>query len=63
MDQFVEDAWATVEGNAELIGPHDPVAGFNAERLRLLLRKVYDRVMAEQRRTAILLDAVRIHSN
>jgi PPOX class probable F420-dependent enzyme len=68
--------WATVEGNAELIGPHDPVADINADRLRLLLREVfvaaggshddwdeYDRVMAEQGRTAVLLDPVRIYTN
>jgi hypothetical protein len=68
--------WATVEGNAELIGPHDPVAGINADRLRVLLREVfvaaggshddwdeYDRVMAEQHRTVVLLDPVRIYSN
>jgi PPOX class probable F420-dependent enzyme len=68
--------WATVEGTAGLIGPDDPVPGVDAERLRLLLREVftaaggrhddwdeYDRVMAEQRRTAVLLDPARVYSN
>jgi PPOX class probable F420-dependent enzyme len=68
--------WATVEGRAELIGPDDPGAGIDAERLRLLLREVftaaggthddwneYDRVMAEQRRTVVLVRTSRIYSN
>jgi PPOX class probable F420-dependent enzyme len=68
--------WATVEGRAELIGPDDPRDGFDAERLRLLLREVfqsaggthddwdtYDRVMREQRRTAVLVTPERIYSN
>jgi PPOX class probable F420-dependent enzyme len=68
--------WATVEGRAELIGPDDQRDGFDAERLRLLLREVfqsaggthddwdtYDRVMREQRRTAVLVTPERIYSN
>ena len=68
--------WATVEGRAELIGPDDPHPGFDAEGLRLLLRQVftaaggthddwdaYDRTMAEQRRTVVLVDAIRIYGN
>ena len=68
--------WATVEGTAELIGPDDPAAGFDAEALRLLLRAVfvaaggthddwasYDRVMAEERRAAVLVQPVRVYSN
>ena len=68
--------WATLEGTARLIGPDDPADGVDADRLRLLLREVftaaggthdnwdeYDRVMAEQRRTAVLIDASRIYSN
>jgi PPOX class probable F420-dependent enzyme len=67
--------WATVEGVATLIGPDDPVDAVDAERLRLLLREVftaaggahddwheYDRVMAEQRRTAVLVEPVRVYS-
>jgi PPOX class probable F420-dependent enzyme len=69
-------AWAAVEGTARLIGPHDPVAGIDSERLRALLREVfvaaggthenwdeYDRVMAEQGRTVVLVDPTRIYSN
>jgi PPOX class probable F420-dependent enzyme len=69
-------AWAAVEGSAQLIGPDDPLAGIDAERLRLLLREVfvaasgthddwdeYDRVMAEQHRTVVLVEPVRIYSN
>ncbi len=69
-------AWATVEGTASLIGPDDPVDGVDAERLRLLLREIfvaaggthddwdeYDRVMVEQRRTAVLVEPTRIYSS
>ncbi|MDT3438940.1 MULTISPECIES: TIGR03618 family F420-dependent PPOX class oxidoreductase [unclassified Pseudofrankia] len=68
--------WATVEGRAELIGPDDPHPDVDAERLRLLLREVftaaggthddwdeYDRVMAEQRRTAVFVRPDRVYSN
>jgi PPOX class probable F420-dependent enzyme len=68
--------WATVEGTARLIGPDDPAPGIDGEGLRLLLRTVfaaaggshddwdeYDRVMAEQRRTAVLLEPARVYSN
>ncbi|GAA0228085.1 TIGR03618 family F420-dependent PPOX class oxidoreductase [Cryptosporangium japonicum] len=68
--------WITVEGTAQLIGPDDPVGGVDAERLRLLLREVftaaggthedfdeYDRVMAAERRTAVLVTPSRIYSN
>lgn len=68
--------WATVEGNAELIGPNDPSPEFDTDRIRLLLREVYvaasgqhddwgeyDRVMAEQRRCVALVRSVRCYSN
>jgi PPOX class probable F420-dependent enzyme len=68
--------WVAVEGHAQLIGPDDPHAGIDAERLRLLLREVfaaaggshddwaeYDRVMAEQRRTVVLVEPTRIYGN
>jgi PPOX class probable F420-dependent enzyme len=68
--------WATVEGAARLIGPDDPADGIDAEGLRLLLREVftaaggthedwdeYDRVMVEQRRTVVIVEATRIYSN
>jgi PPOX class probable F420-dependent enzyme len=68
--------WAAVEGYAQLIGPDDPHAEIDAERLRLLLREAfaaaggshdnwaeYDRVMVEQRRTLVLVEPVRIYSS
>jgi PPOX class probable F420-dependent enzyme len=68
--------WATVEGRAELIGPDDPRPGVDAEALRLLLREIfeaaggthddwseYDRVMREQRRTAVLITPSRAYGN
>ena len=68
--------WATVEGQVELIGPDDPADGFDAERLRLLLREVftaaggshddwdeYDRVMIEDRRAVVLLRPARVYGN
>ena len=60
--------WVGVNGPVELVGPDDPLAGVDAERLRLLLREIYqaagghhpdldeyDRAMAAERRTAVLL--------
>ena len=69
--------WATVEGRAELVGPDDPQPWLaDADQLRLLLREVftaaggthdnwdeYDRVMAEQRRTVVLVAPSRVYSN
>ncbi|HEX3460561.1 MAG TPA: TIGR03618 family F420-dependent PPOX class oxidoreductase [Acidimicrobiales bacterium] len=68
--------WAAVEGRAELIGPDDPNPAVDTEGLRLLLRNIfvaaggthddwdsYDRTMAEQRRTAVLVRPSRIYSN
>jgi PPOX class probable F420-dependent enzyme len=68
--------WATVEGTAVLAGPDDPQPWLDPERLRLLLREIftaaggthddwpgYDRTMAEQRRTAVLITPSRIYSN
>lgn len=68
--------WVAVEGRAELAGPDDPADWLtDTDRLRLLLREVftaaggrhddwaeYDRVMAEQRRTAVLVEPVRIYA-
>ncbi|ORV08670.1 TIGR03618 family F420-dependent PPOX class oxidoreductase [Mycobacterium celatum] len=68
--------WAAVEGTAELIGPDDPHPDVDDERLRLLLREIftaaggthddwptYDRVMREERRTAVLISPNRIYAN
>lgn len=68
--------WATVEGDAELIGPDDPAENVDADRLRLLLREIfraaggthddwqeYDRVMAAERRLAVLVSPRRVYSS
>ena len=68
--------WATVEGEAEIIGPDDPRPGVDGEALRLLLRDIfraaggthddwdtYDRVMAEERRAAVLISPRRVYAN
>jgi PPOX class probable F420-dependent enzyme len=68
--------WATVEGRAELAGPDDPQPWLTGDALRILLRDVftaaggnhddwaeYDRVMAEQRRTVVLIAPSRVYSN
>ncbi len=68
--------WVGVEGSSELIGPDDPADGIDAEGLRLLLRAVFsgaggthddwdtfDRVMREERRTAVLLEPTRVYGN
>lgn len=60
--------YATVEGTAELVGPDDPHPGVDGSVLPALLRDVftaaggthddwdeYDRVMAEERRLAVLV--------
>jgi PPOX class probable F420-dependent enzyme len=64
--------WATVEGRATLAGPDDALPWLDQERLRRLLRDIftaaggqhddwdeYDRVMAEQRRAAVLIEPTR----
>ena len=68
--------WATVEVPAQLIGPDDPHPDVDDERLRILLREIftaaggthedwdtYDRVMREQRRTAVLISPARVYAN
>ncbi len=68
--------WATVEGDAEIIGPDDPHPDVDEAALKDLLRKVfqaaggthedwdtYDRVMAEERRAAVLVAPRRIYTN
>jgi PPOX class probable F420-dependent enzyme len=68
--------WATVEGTAQLIGPDDTDLDVDPEALRLLLRAIfeaaggthddwdtYDRVMAEERRAAVLITPRRSYSN
>lgn len=66
--------WITVEGDATLIGPDDLPDAFDGARLGQLLRDVflstgathddwptYDRVMAEERRCAVLVAPHRIY--
>ena len=68
--------WATIEGAAELAGPDDRQPWYEPEQLPALLREVfqaaggthddwdeYDRVMAEQRRAAVLIRPTRVYSN
>jgi PPOX class probable F420-dependent enzyme len=68
--------WATVEGTAELIGPDDPAPEIDADAHRMLLRDVfraaggthddwdaYDRVMADERRVAVLITPTRTYTN
>lgn len=68
--------WVSVEGPVRLVGPDDAVEGFDPARLPGLLRDIftaaggthddwetYDRVMAAERRVAVLLTPGRITSN
>ena len=68
--------WVAVEGAVELAGQDDPMPGIDAERLRVLLREIftaaggthddwdtYDRVMASERRTAVLVTPDRVYTN
>jgi PPOX class probable F420-dependent enzyme len=68
--------WVAVEGPAEIAGPDDPLPGFDPADLPALLRQVftaaggthddwptYDRVMAEERRAAVLVAPERVYSN
>jgi hypothetical protein len=72
----LEWRWATVEGDAELIGPDHPHPEVDAEAVRQLRRDIftaaggthddwdtYDRVMAEERRAAVLITPRRIYTN
>jgi PPOX class probable F420-dependent enzyme len=68
--------WVAVEGEAEITGPDDPHVEVDSEALRLLLRHIfqaaggshddwatYDRVMADERRAAVLITPRRIYTN
>ena len=69
--------WATVEGRAELAGPDDRRPWLaDTEQLRTLIREVYsaaggthddwdefDRVMAAEGRTVVLVEPTRVYSN
>jgi PPOX class probable F420-dependent enzyme len=68
--------WVAVEGAVELAGPDDPLDGLDAGRVPQVLRDVfsaaggthddwdeYDRVMAAERRVAVLVTPDRVYSN
>ena len=68
--------WAGVEGPTVLAGPDDHLGGVEGDGLRVLLRAIftaaggthedwdeYDRVMAEERRVAVLLDPERTYGS
>jgi PPOX class probable F420-dependent enzyme len=68
--------WAAVEGPVDLAGPDDAFGDMDAERIRILLREIftaaggthddwdtYDRVMAEEHRTAVLITPERVYSS
>lgn len=68
--------WAAVDGQVTLLGPDDPHPDFAADRLPGLLRDVfsaaggthddwaeYDRVMAAERRVAVLITPGRVLGN
>lgn len=68
--------WVSVTGTTDLIGPADAADGVDDEALRLLLREIYaaaggthddydeyDRVMAEDGRTAMFVSLDRIIGN
>ncbi|HET9081080.1 MAG TPA: pyridoxamine 5'-phosphate oxidase [Trebonia sp.] len=68
--------WAAAEGRVDLVGPDDPQPAIDAERLRVLLREIftaaggthddfgaYDRVMREERRTAVFVHPARVYAN
>lgn len=68
--------WVSVDGAARIIGPDDPAEDIPAEGLPALLRAVftaaggthedwaeYDRVMAAERRSAVLVTCARIIGN
>jgi PPOX class probable F420-dependent enzyme len=68
--------WAAAEGPVQIAGPDDPLPGFDPGRLPGLLRDVftaaggthddwptYDRVMADERRAAVMIIPERVYSN
>jgi PPOX class probable F420-dependent enzyme len=68
--------WVAVEGPVDLAGPDDELSGLAADGVPRLLRDVfsaaggahedwdeYDRVMADERRLAVLVHPERVYSN
>lgn len=70
-------AWVAAEGTTQVVGPDDALEGLEAAAFPSLLRSIYaasgggehddwaeyDRVMAAERRVAVLLHPVRIYVN
>lgn len=69
-------AWVAAEGQVEVIGPDEPLDGYDLADLPGLLRAIYvaaggqhedwaeyDRVMAAEKRVAVLLRPTRIYVN
>jgi PPOX class probable F420-dependent enzyme len=69
-------AWVAVEGPVELCGPDDPMQGVDGDGTRRLLRDIaqaagvqqedwdeYDRLVAAERRTAVLISPQRVYRN
>ena len=68
--------WVSVEGPVDILGPDHPRTGFPPEGIPQLLRDIfiaaggthdnwseYDRVMAEEHRTAVFISPARITTN
>lgn len=68
--------WGAVEGNCDIVGPDDPLEGFDPDRLPELVRSVFraaggthddwetfDRVMAAERRAAVLVRPERVYTS
>lgn len=68
--------WVSVEGEVTLAGPDDELDGLDADGLTMLLRDIYaaaggqhddlaeyDRVMASERRTAVLVTPGQFRTN
>jgi PPOX class probable F420-dependent enzyme len=68
--------WVAIEGTTELAGPDDVLDGVELDTVPQLLRDIftaaggthddwatYDRVMAEERRTAVLVEMERVYSS
>jgi hypothetical protein len=68
--------WVSVEGPVDILGPDHPRPDFPAEQIPQLLRDIftaaggthdnwaeYDRVMADERRTAVFITPARITTN
>ena len=68
--------WVAIDGPVRLVGPRELPDGFAADRLPQLLRDIfvaaggthddwaeYDRVMAAEARTAVLIEPARVTSN